>query len=72
MACLFPDLMTPLSSFRFRIFTRGDRGELVPGASTLVRAASQSEALADLTRQLCSWEIAAPLYGPSRLFLSFN
>jgi hypothetical protein len=53
--------MTPLSLFRFRILTRDS-----VGAYTLVRAASQGEALADITRQLCPWETAAPLHGPSR------
>ena len=53
--------MTPLPSFRFRLLTRDS-----VGAYTLVRATSQSEALADLTRQLCRWETAAPLHGPSR------
>lgn len=57
--------MQTLHAYRFRILTRGDRGELVAGAYTLARAASQSEALADLTRQLSPWESAAPLHGPS-------
>ena len=51
--------------YRFRILTRGDRGELMPGAYTVARAASQVEAFADLTRQLSPWEAAAPLHGPS-------
>ena len=53
--------MAPLSPFRFRILTSDS-----VGAYTLVRATSQAEALADLTRQLCRWETAAPLHGPSR------
>ena len=52
--------MIPLSAFRFRILTRDS-----VGAYTLVRAASQGEALADLQRQLAPWETAAPLHGPS-------
>jgi hypothetical protein len=47
--------------YRFRVFTR----ESV-GAYTLVQAASQSAALAELQQQLAPWEFAAPLYGPSR------
>jgi hypothetical protein len=53
--------MPSLSPFRFRILTSDS-----VGAYTLVRATSQAEALADLTRQLCRWETAAPLHGPSR------
>ena len=52
--------MPTLPSFRFRILTCDS-----VGAYTLVRATSQSEALAYLTRQLCPWETAAPLHGPS-------
>ena len=57
--------MQSLNSYRFRILSRGDRGELTPGAYTVARAASQSEARADLARQLSPWESAAPLHGPS-------
>ena len=53
--------MPSLSPFRFRILTSDS-----VGAYTLVRATSQGEALAALTRQLCRWETAAPLHGPSR------
>ncbi len=53
--------MTTLPTFRFRTYTRESIG-----AYTLVRAASQAEALADLTRQLAPWENAAPLHGPSQ------
>lgn len=57
--------METSTPYRFRILSRGDRGELTPRAYTVAHAASQSEALADLTRQLCPWESAAPLHGPS-------
>ena len=57
--------MQSLNSYRFRILSRGDRGELVAGAYTVARAASQSEARADLARQLSPWEAAEPLHGPS-------
>ena len=53
--------MATLPTFRFRTYTR----EAI-GAYTVVRAASQAEALADLQRQLAPWEFAAPLHGPSR------
>ena len=57
--------MQSLNSYRFRILTRGDGGELVAGAYTVARAASQAEARADLARQLSPWEAAEPLHGPS-------
>jgi hypothetical protein len=47
--------------YRFRLFTRDS-----VGAYTLVQAASQSAALAELQQQLAPWEFAAPLHGPSR------
>lgn len=57
--------MQTLNSYRFRVLFRGDRGELEAGPYTVARAASQSEALADLTRKLSPWESAAPLHGPN-------
>ena len=65
MAALSLYPMETFTPYRFRILTRGDRGELMPGAYTVARAASQVEAFADLTRQLSPWESAAPLHGPS-------
>jgi hypothetical protein len=53
--------MTATTSFRFRLYT----AESV-GAYTNVQAASQAEALAELTRQLARWESAAPLHGPNQ------
>ena len=52
--------MATLESFRFRIVTSDS-----VGAYTTARAASQAEALASLQRQLCRWETALPLHGPS-------
>ena len=59
--------MAALPSFRFRTYTRESIG-----AYTLVRAASQAEALADLQQQLAPWEVAAPLHGPSRSLQWFD
>lgn len=53
--------MAPLPTFRFRTYTRDSIG-----AYTVVRAASQADALADLQQRLAPWEFAAPLHGPSR------
>jgi hypothetical protein len=50
-----------MTSYRFRLFTRDS-----VGAYTTVRANSQREALADLSRQLAPWEFAAPLHGPNQ------
>ena len=52
--------MATLPSFRFRIITSDS-----VGAYTLVRAACQADALASLQGQLCRWETAFPLHGPS-------
>lgn len=51
----------PTSFFRFRLYT----AESV-GAYICLPAASQAEAMAELTKQLCSWEKAVPLHGPSQ------
>ena len=50
-----------MNTYRFRVLTRDSLG-----AYTTVRANSQSEALADLSRQLAPWETAVPLCGPSQ------
>jgi len=49
------------TSYRFRLYTADS-----VGAYTCVHAATQADALAQLQRQLCRWESAAPLHGPSR------
>jgi hypothetical protein len=59
--------MATLPTFRFRTYTRESIG-----AYTLIRAASQADALADLQRQLAPWEFAAPLHGPSRSLQWFD
>jgi len=53
--------MASQPAYRFRLYT----SESV-GAYTVVHAASQADALADLQRQLAYWEKVAPLHGPSR------
>ena len=55
-----------LTPFRFRLLTKDSIG-----AYTSVRANSQAEAVADLTKQLAPWEFALPLHGPSRSLQSF-
>jgi hypothetical protein len=50
-----------MTSYRFRIFTSDS-----VGAYTLVWAACQADALADLRRQLAPWENASPLHGPNQ------
>jgi hypothetical protein len=50
-----------MTSYRFRIFTSDS-----VSAYTLVQAACQADALADLRRQLAPWENAAPLHGPNQ------
>lgn len=57
--------MQSLNSYRFQLIIRSDVGELSTSAYTTLRASSQSQALADLTRKLSPWESAAPLHGPS-------
>jgi hypothetical protein len=52
--------MANLSAFRFRIVTTDS-----VGAYTVSHAASQAVALATLQSQLCRWETALPLHGPS-------
>ena len=52
--------MATLPSFRFRIITASS-----VGAYTSVKAVSQADALATLQGQLCRWETALPLHGPS-------
>jgi hypothetical protein len=52
--------MANLSQFRFRIVTSDS-----VGAYTVSCAASQADALATLRSQLCRWEAALPLHGPS-------
>ena len=52
--------MTSLTAYRFRIVTTDS-----VGAYTVSRAASQADALATLHSQLCRWETALPLHGPS-------
>lgn len=54
-------MITTAIGYRFRLYTADS-----VGAYTYVHAASQSEALADLQKQLARWELAAPLHGPSR------
>lgn len=53
--------MASQPAYRFRLYTNESIG-----AYTVVHAASQADALADLKRQLAPWEKVAPLYGPSR------
>lgn len=52
--------MANLTAYRFRIVTSGS-----VGAYTVALAASQADALASLQGQLCRWETALPLHGPS-------
>ena len=59
--------MANLSAFRFRLVTSDS-----VGAYTVAHAASQAEALADLTRQLAPWETALPLHGPSQSLRWFS
>ncbi len=49
------------TAYRFRLYTTDSLG-----AYTVAHAASQTEALTDLQRQLAPWEHVAPLHGPSR------
>lgn len=59
--------MTSTASYRFRLYTSDSIG-----AYTVMHAACQAEALADLQKQLAPWEKAAPLHGPSKSPQWFN
>jgi hypothetical protein len=52
--------MANLTAYRFRVVTSDS-----VGAYTTAHAASQADALATLHSQLCRWETALPLHGPS-------